>query len=38
MKLKYFAHSAFMITTGDGKKILIDPFLDGNPNSNVKIG
>lgn len=36
MKLKYFAHSAFMITTGDGKKILIDPFLDGNPNSNVK--
>lgn len=36
MKLKYFAHSAFMITTDDGKKILIDPFLDGNPNSNVK--
>jgi len=36
MKLKYFAHSAFQITTGNGKKILIDPFLDGNPNSPVK--
>ncbi|WKZ68018.1 MAG: metal-dependent hydrolase [Melioribacteraceae bacterium] len=36
MKLKYFAHSAFMITTDDGKKILIDPFLDDNPNSNVQ--
>ena len=36
MKLKYFAHSAFQITTGNGKVILIDPFLDGNPNSPVK--
>ncbi len=36
MKLKYFSHSAFQITTGDGKIILIDPFLDGNPTSPVK--
>lgn len=36
MKLKYFAHAAFQITTGNGKTILIDPFLDGNPNSPVK--
>lgn len=36
MKLKYFSHSAFQITTDAGKKILIDPFLDGNPTSPVK--
>lgn len=36
MKLKYFSHSAFQLTTADGKKILIDPFLDGNPTSPVK--
>jgi L-ascorbate metabolism protein UlaG (beta-lactamase superfamily) len=36
MKLKYFSHSAFQITTKDGEKILIDPFLDGNPTSQVK--
>ncbi len=36
MKLKYFAHSAFQITTVNGKKILIDPFIDGNPNATVK--
>lgn len=36
MKLKYFSHSAFQITTEKGKKILIDPFLDDNPNSPVK--
>ncbi len=36
MKLKYFSHSAFQITTNDGKVILIDPFLDGNPTSPVK--
>ncbi len=36
MKLKYFSHSAFQITTNDGKIILIDPFLDGNPTSPVK--
>ncbi len=36
MKLKYFSHSAFQITTGNGKKILIDPFLSGNPTAPVK--
>jgi L-ascorbate metabolism protein UlaG (beta-lactamase superfamily) len=36
MKLKYLSHSAFQITTENGKVILIDPFLDGNPNSPVK--
>jgi len=36
MKLKYFSHSAFQITTNDGKVILIDPFLDDNPTSPVK--
>jgi L-ascorbate metabolism protein UlaG (beta-lactamase superfamily) len=36
MKLKYFAHSAFQITANNGKIILIDPFLDGNPKSPVK--
>jgi len=35
MKLKYFGHSAFQITT-DSKKILIDPFIDNNPNAGVK--
>lgn len=36
MKLKYFGHSAFQITTNNGQIILIDPFIDGNPNSTVK--
>jgi len=36
MKLKYFSHSAFQITTEKGIKILIDPFFDGNPTSPVK--
>ena len=36
MKLRYFSHSAFQITTDKGIKILIDPFLDGNPTSPVK--
>lgn len=36
MKLKYFSHSAFQLTTSDGKVILIDPFLDGNPTSPAK--
>ena len=36
MRLKYFSHSAFQITTNSGKVILIDPFLDGNPTSPVK--
>lgn len=36
MKLKYFSHSAFQITTSTGEKLLIDPFLDDNPTSPVK--
>jgi L-ascorbate metabolism protein UlaG (beta-lactamase superfamily) len=36
MKLKYFGHSAFQITTKNGIKILIDPFLDDNPLSPIK--
>ncbi len=36
MKLKYFSHSAFQVTTDSGIKILIDPFLDNNPTSPVK--
>ena len=36
MKLKYFGHSAFQITTNKNHIILVDPFLDGNPNSPVK--
>ncbi|HSD62614.1 MAG TPA: metal-dependent hydrolase [Ignavibacteriaceae bacterium] len=36
MKLRYFSHSAFQVTTDSGTKILIDPFLDDNPNSPVK--
>jgi L-ascorbate metabolism protein UlaG (beta-lactamase superfamily) len=36
MKLKYFSHSSFQITTNNNKVIIIDPFLDGNPTSPVK--
>lgn len=36
MKLRYFSHSAFQLTADNGKIILIDPFLDGNPTSPVK--
>jgi L-ascorbate metabolism protein UlaG (beta-lactamase superfamily) len=36
MKLRYFSHSSFQITTKTGTEILIDPFLDGNPTSPVK--
>jgi len=36
MKLKYFSHSAFQVTTENGISILIDPFLDDNPTSPVK--
>lgn len=33
MKLRYFSHSSFLITLDNGTRILIDPFLDGNPTS-----
>jgi L-ascorbate metabolism protein UlaG (beta-lactamase superfamily) len=36
MKLRYFSHSAFQLTTSNGKKILIDPFLTGNPTAPVQ--
>lgn len=36
MKLKYLSHSGFLITTNDSKRILIDPFLSGNPNAPLK--
>jgi len=36
MKLKYLSHSAFQIITEEGLRLLIDPFVDGNPNSPVK--
>lgn len=35
MKLRYFSHSAFQITTPEGTSILIDPFLTGNPTAPV---
>ncbi len=31
MKIEYFGHSAFQITSEEGLKILIDPFISGNP-------
>lgn len=31
MKIEYLGHSAFQITTEEGMKILIDPFISGNP-------
>ncbi len=36
MKLKYFSHSAFRITSSENTTVLIDPFLDDNPTSPVK--
>ena len=36
MKLRFFGHSACLFTTTNGIRILIDPFLDGNPVSPVK--
>lgn len=36
MKLRYFSHSAFQITSDSGKIILIDPFITGNPTAPVK--
>ena len=31
VKIEYFGHSAFQITSEEGMKILIDPFISGNP-------
>ncbi len=38
MKLRYFSHSSFQITTDSGIIILIDPFLDTNPTAPVGSG
>lgn len=35
MRLKYFSHSSFQITTAENQVILIDPFLDDNPTCQV---
>ena len=35
MKLRYFSHSSFQITTDSGLVLLIDPFLDDNPTAPV---
>jgi L-ascorbate metabolism protein UlaG (beta-lactamase superfamily) len=35
MKLRYFSHSSFQITTDSGLVLVIDPFLDDNPTSPV---
>lgn len=36
MKIEYLGHSAFMIE-GEGIKALVDPFISGNPNSNIGV-
>lgn len=36
MKLRYFSHSSFQITTDSGLILLIDPFLDDNPTCPIK--
>lgn len=36
MRLTYLGHSAFLIESNDGHRILIDPYLDGNPLAPVK--
>jgi len=35
MKLRYFSHSSFLITTDNGIRLLMDPSLNGNPTSPV---
>ena len=36
MKLRFFSHSSFQITTSEGLILLIDPFLNDNPTSPVR--
>jgi len=36
MKLRFFSHSSFQITTDAGQTLLIDPFLNDNPTSPVR--
>lgn len=35
MKLLYLSHASFLITLNNGIRVLIDPFLTGNPNAPV---
>ncbi|HEU4963246.1 MAG TPA: metal-dependent hydrolase [Bacilli bacterium] len=35
MKVTYHGHSCFLVEA-DGKKVIIDPFLNGNPNAKIK--
>ncbi len=37
MKIEYFGHSAFQITSEEGLKILIDPFISGNPACTIAV-
>ncbi len=37
MKIRYLGHAAFEVTL-DGKRILVDPWMTGNPKSPVKVG
>ena len=36
-EIRFFGYSAFEITNSQGVKILIDPYLDENPVSPVKV-
>ncbi len=36
MRLSYFGHSAFSLVSASGQTVLIDPYLDGNPQAPVK--
>lgn len=36
MKLQFLSHSGFLVTTNKGERILIDPFLSGNPQAPLK--
>ncbi len=37
MKVRFLGHAAFEVTL-DGKKVLVDPWIKGNPKSPVKLG
>jgi L-ascorbate metabolism protein UlaG (beta-lactamase superfamily) len=36
-KVKWLGHASFQITSANGKNILIDPWLEGNPSSTVSV-
>ena len=35
-KVRFLGHAAFEVVTGGGKKILIDPWITGNPACPMK--